>query len=207
MTSSSSPFGPPPPFVPASPVAPAPPAFAPPPVRDPYLGAALDRIAAPGFPAGPPAFNPPPSVAPPPDWSNEGATLAAIEEWLKAKASHAKAQRIERELRTKMLRLAFPLINWDLASYGEWTGTHRYKMPGDLKLKLSVSDTYEIENSDAMDKALASIPEATAETLVSWKPAISKTMYLALSAEQRKIMSKFVTIKGNSPQVEIEGLD
>lgn len=230
MTSSSSPFGPPP-----LPPKPAdfsttglfgpPPAL--PPARDPYLAAALDRIAVPGFaeppPPGPntlagwntviqamneatarpaPEFGPPPETDP---WAGESATLAAIEAWLKAKAAHAKAQRIERDLRTQMLKLAFPLINWDLGSFSDWTGTHRYKMPEGVTLKVVLSDKYEIENSDEMDTALAKLPEETAEAMVSWKPSLSKEMYLALSAENRKIMSPYVTIKGNSPQAEIEG--
>jgi len=130
-----------------------------------------------------------------------------MDEWYVVRAQQMKSESREKELRDKLVRLAYPFINWDAGAYMQNAGTKTLEFPTGHKLKATLNDNYNIENSDAMDAALARLPTDIQDALVEWKPEIKKSVYNALKPEHKKIISPFVTIKAGMPQVKLEGRD
>jgi len=129
---------------------------------------------------------------------NHNADVITVEElsyWEKLARQLSQIKTEEITLRKRIFEVMFP-------DAGEGTNTH--PLANDYVLKASYPFTRDIDEGAlaAMQDELkaANVPM---DTLVKYKPTLSKSTYNKLTEEQRKLVDQFIICRPGSPALEI----
>lgn len=152
---------------------------------------------------------------------NEHARNALIQQWLDAKKVSIEAVELEREVRQAVVTMLFPTPK---------KGTNRYPLNNGYALKFACTERYEIGDKEMVDPAtglavsledqayglldqiaaLGQEAEAYGKRLIRFKPELSASEYKKLDTDfetqkaVKALIDEVLTIKPNSPQLELE---
>ncbi len=120
----------------------------------------------------------------------------------------AKQLKELRDLESKLRKQVIEDFFGETAGIRE--GTEKHKLPEDWQLIARFSATYSLDKPGLVAAALTELEQSgedgkfVAERLVSWKPQLSVAEYRKLSAAHDAIISKVLTIKEASTQLELK---
>lgn len=127
-----------------------------------------------------------------------------LAEWKEKKAAFDALQTAERDLRKQVID-AFSQEESEMAS-----GVERVDIGYGFDLKIQHSLDYKLGARDLVNSALDEIEKSQeggnviSERLVNWKPELSISNYRLLTAHQKAIIDRVLTIKPASKSIKIE---
>lgn len=81
-------------------------------------------------------------------------------------------------------------------------GTSTINLPADWKIKISQSDTVNIDES-ALPAALELMDEGSEDTLIKYKPSLIAAEYKTLDPDQKKLLDEALIKKPGSPSLTL----
>lgn len=119
--------------------------------------------------------------------------LNAIWEWHKLQEQLAELKDKEMNLRKQITDLYFDV---------QKEGTQKQALPSGWQLKAVIKYNYSIDAA-SLPAVLEKLPEGTADTLIKYKPEMSKSVYAKLKPEVRQIFDECLVIKPGAPSLEL----
>jgi hypothetical protein len=120
-----------------------------------------------------------------------------LQQWYTAQEKLKQFKKIEKELREELLEDHFK---------GASPGTHRKKLGGGYELVATVKENVKIDSEASLQLAISELGEVDIK-LVNNKYTLNKSGYNKLTAKQKKIFDKCLTVKPAAGELKVVAND